>query len=105
MRRKLSGGIRGLARQWGAPMNGPGKAMKGLSLFLLVLTVLVACTRKPEELPLSAENANRSDVLISHLREQWNGDLYAILPHRRIIAYRSAEKIIGGKNLERKEPR
>jgi predicted small lipoprotein YifL len=55
-------------------MNG---SRKGLILLLMALTVVAGCARKPEELPLSEENAHRSDVLISHLREQWKGDLGA----------------------------
>jgi membrane-bound lytic murein transglycosylase MltF len=61
------------------------KVRKGLTLFLILLAVAAACSRKPEEIPFSEENADRGDVLISHVREQWNGDLDAILNHRRVI--------------------
>jgi membrane-bound lytic murein transglycosylase MltF len=60
-------------------------AKKGVALFLILLAVAAACSRKPEELPFSEEDKDRSNVLISHVREQWNGDLGAILSHRRVI--------------------
>ncbi len=66
-------------------MNRSRKVRKGLTLLLIVLAVVTGCSRKPEELPLSEEKADRSDVLIDHLREQWNGDLGAILKQRRVI--------------------